>query len=111
MESKVMATRFFPRSFYLFGLNFLSGFSIIHSQNQDLITKLSAPIPPYWSMLFLLHYKFDYVWKLPRPLLHQIMVHRQRTLTTWKPFILTKNLSVFGTAPVCISIWDCTFVY
>jgi len=103
MESKATATRFFPRSFYLFWLSFSPGSSVIHSQNQDLITKLSAPIPPYWSMLFLLHYKFDYVWKLPRPLLHQIMVHRQRTLTTWKPFILTKNLSVLGTASMWIS--------
>src|SRR2546423_8355316 len=107
MKSKAIATRFFLRSLYLFGPSFSPGSFVIHLQNQF----KDVPIPPCWSMLFLLHYKFDYVWKLPCPLLHQIMVHRQRTLTTWKPFILTKNLSVFGTAPVCISIWDCTFVY
>ena len=115
MESKATATRFFPRSLYLFRLSFLPGSSVIHSQNQF----KDVPSPPCWSMLFLLHYKFDYVWKLARPLLHQIMVHRQRTLTTWKPFILTKNLSVLGTASMRISkacsnflgSWDCIHVY
>ena len=54
MESKATATRFFPRSFYLFGLSFSLGLSVIHSQNQDYVVSLQgslpAPTTPYWSM-------------------------------------------------------------
>src|SRR5437879_5673665 len=108
MESKVTATRFFLRSFYLFGLSFSSGFSVIHSQNQDFViflTRISTRT--HTTILVYIrtsHYKFVYVWKLPRLLLHQIIVHRQRTLTTWKPFISTKNLGILRTASVRISI-------
>src|SRR5215208_3979517 len=99
MKSKATATRFFPRSFYLFGLSFSPGFSVIHSQNQGLRYPISWSTPhPYHILVYVRtsHYKFVYVWKLPRPLLHQIIVHCQRTLTTWKPFISTKNLGVLG---------------
>src|SRR4051794_10031202 len=40
MESKATATRFFLKSFYLFGLSFLPGLSVIHFQNQDIVVFL-----------------------------------------------------------------------
>src|SRR2546423_14245764 len=45
MESKATATRFFSRSFYLFGLSFSPGFSVIHSQNQGLRYPISWSTP------------------------------------------------------------------
>ena len=39
--------------------------------------------------------KFVCVWKNAKnPRTHQLAVHNQRFRTTWKPFILTKNLGV-----------------
>jgi len=82
MESKATATKFFLRSIYLFGLSFSSSLSIIHTQNQDLYKQTIRTHTTILVHVRTSHYKFVYIWKLPRPLLHQIIVHRQRTLTT-----------------------------
>jgi hypothetical protein len=101
-----MATRFFPSSPTCFYTAFRLEFSATLSRPGIKVSNLVGAHRTHTTILVharTLHYKFDYVWKLPRPLLHQIIVHRQRTLTTWKPFISTKNLGVLGTASVRIS--------
>src|SRR5438067_5355232 len=106
MESKATATRFFPRFFYLFGLSFSLNFCYSFSKPGIKVSNLVGVHRTHTTILVYVrtsHYKFVYVWKLPRPLLHQIIVHRQQTLMTWKPFISTKNLGVLKTASVRIS--------
>ena len=82
MESKATVPRFFLKSIYLFGLSFVSGSSIIHSQTQEGIIYYFRTHTTILVYVRTSHYKFVYVWKLSRPLLHQIIVHRQQTLTT-----------------------------
>ena len=51
MESKAMATKFFPRSLYLFGLSFSLLFTLkTRIKWFSLRGSLPAPTTPYWSM-------------------------------------------------------------
>ena len=101
-KARPMATRFFPSSPTCICTAFRPVFSATLSR-PGLDKENTRTHPTILVHARTLHYKFDCVWKLPRPLLHQIIDHDQRTLTTWQPFILTKNLNVLGTASVRIS--------